>query len=325
MAQGELNGGIVTCPWHGWSFRCDTGHAADGNVCALTAYPVKIEDGQVLVSLRPPPRKNSTSSASPQVAPAAARNDDSAVALRVLEVIDETPDVKTIRLDNSTRPLKLHQAGQHVKVCVQGPAGPCWRSFTLSSPPTRRDVLEVTVKRNPGGVVSKVIHSLTPGVELTIKGPHGCFVFDPERHKEALVLVGAGSGVTPVMAILRTIHDLQLDLPVTLLYGCRGREDVIFARELDALRLRLAGFRMILTLSRPDPDWKGATGRISAAMLARHVPDPALSRYFLCGPGDLTPALKSWLLDHGVPAERIHSEQFGKAARPVQESSAAPF
>ena len=99
---------------------------------------------------------------------------------------------------------------------------------------------------------------------------------------------------------------------------------MIFARELAALRLRLANFRMILTLSHPDPDWKGATGRVGPAMLARHVPEPSLSRFFLCGPGDFTPVLKSWLLDHGVPAERIHSEQFRKPARQPPEASPVP-
>src|SRR5207248_7394298 len=109
------------------------------------------------------------------------------------------------------------------------------------------DVLEVTVKRNPAGIVSPAIHSLSAGADLTIQGPHGGFLFDPDQHKEPLVLAVAGSGVTPAMSILRTIHDLQLDVPVTLLYGCRARQDVIFARELEALRLRLARFRLVIT------------------------------------------------------------------------------
>jgi ferredoxin-nitrite reductase len=319
MAQGELAAGIVTCPWHGWAFHCQTGRAADDNGSTLQTYPVKIEGKHVLVSVGAaagaaasaaaigpgPAAKNSTNG----------KDDASAVSLRLLEIVDETPDVKTFRFDNSERRLPLHRPGQHVKVCVQGPSDPSWRSFTLSSPPTRPDVLEVTVKRNPGGIVSNALHALAVGSEVPIKGPQGAFVFDHSRHKESLVMAVAGSGVTPAMAILRTIADLQLDVPVTLLYGCRTRDDVIFARELDALRLSLANFRMILTLSRPGPDWNGATGRVVPAMLSRHVPDPALSRYFLCGPADFTPALKSWLLDHGVTDDRIHTEQFGKPAR----------
>jgi ferredoxin-NADP reductase len=116
-------------------------------------------------------------------------------------------------------------------------------------------VIEVTVKRNPDGIVSNAIHALEVGHTLTVKGPSGRYYFDPDVHREPLVLAVAGSGVTPAMAILRTILDRQLDVPVTLLYGCRTRADVIFAREIDALRLRLATLRAIVTLSQPDADW----------------------------------------------------------------------
>jgi ferredoxin-nitrite reductase len=304
MAQGDVVDGVVTCPWHGWAFHCETGRAADGNGCSLRTYPVKIEEGRVLVAAGS--RSNGTSGAP------ALGDDEYAVALRVVEVIHETPDVKTIKLDNSSRQVPVHQSGQHTKVCVPAPSGPTWRSFTISSPPTRPDVLELTVKRNPTGIVSNFIHALSAGAELKIKGPHGKFVFDPERHKEPLVLAVAGSGVTPAMSILRTILDLQLELPVTLLYGSRTRQDVIFADELDALRLRLATFRLVLTLSLPDARWNGSAGRVSPALLQRHVPEPASARYFLCGPGNFTDTLCRWLREHGVAADRIHSEQFGK-------------
>jgi ferredoxin-NADP reductase len=296
--------GIVTCPWHGWAFRSDDGRSADGNGCSLRTYPVKVEDGRILVAwppaavLVPPPGK-----------------DESAVSLRVVEVVAETPDTRTIRLDNSGRLVAVHKPGQHIKVGVQGPSGPAWRSFTISSPPTRPDVLEVTVKRNPSGIVSPAIHSLLPGMELLVRGPQGGFVFDPDSYREPLVLAAAGSGVTPAMSILRTIHDLQLDLPVTLLYGCRTLDDIIFARELEAMRLRLARFRMILTLSQPDPEWSGSVGRVTPALVARHIPEPAAARHFLCGPGDFVDRLSGWLRENGVVPERIHSERFGKSSR----------
>jgi ferredoxin-nitrite reductase len=326
MAQGDVVNGVVTCPWHGWAFHCNTGRAADGNGCALKSYPVKVEDGRILVGgiSTSVAVVGTPSSTSAVVAPTnlSVPGDDSAVSLRVIEVIQETPDVKTIKLDNSTRPLAMHRPGQHVKVCVPGPSGPTWRSFTLSSPPTRPDVLEITVKLNPSGVVSPLLHSLTSGSELTIKGPHGKFFLDTELHKEQIVLAVAGSGVTPAMSILRTVHDLQLDVPVTLLYGCRTRSDVIFARELDILRLRLANFRMVLTLSQPEATWNGSIGRIAPALLARHVPESTRARYFLCGPGGFSETFRNWLTERGVPADRVHSEQFGKSRQSAAPSAA---
>ncbi len=229
-------------------------------------------------------------------------------------MVQETADTRTIRLDNSAGGLTVHRPGQHLQVRAAGPTGPIWRSFTISSPPTRPDVIEVTVKRNPAGIASPAIHALGLGDELIVRGPRGRFVFDPEAHKEPLVLAAAGSGITPAMSILRTIHDLQLEIPVTLLYGCRTIDEVIFGRELDAMRLRLARFRLVLTLSRPGADWSGSVGRVTPALLARHVPEPAAARHFLCGPGDFVETLSAWLRQNGVTAESIHSERFGTSA-----------
>jgi nitrite reductase/ring-hydroxylating ferredoxin subunit len=219
MAEGQVVDGVVTCPWHGWAFHCDGGRAVDGNGCALKTYPVTLENGRVLVAVGGSRAVANGAAAVNSEGAVAAATDDGAVTLRVLEVVEEAADVKTIKLDNSRGLLPRHHPGQHVKVCVHGPAGPTWRSFTLSSAPTRPHVLDVTVKRNPAGIVSALLHTLGAGDDLKIKGPHGKFVFDPAQHKEPLVLAAAGSGITPAMSMLRTIHDLQIDLPVTLLYA----------------------------------------------------------------------------------------------------------
>ncbi len=302
MAQGEVSNGVVACPWHGWTFRTKDGSPTDGNTCALRSYPVKVEDGRLLVSV------------AGGVAPASSppKAEEPEVALKVIDVVEETHDTRTVRLDNAEGLIPVHRAGQHVKICASNGNGPTWRSFTLSSPPTRPGVIEVTVKRNPEGVVSNAIHALESGQMLTVKGPSGRYYFDPEAHREPLVLAVAGSGITPAMAILRTILDRQLDVPVTLLYGCRTRDDVIFAREIDALRIRLATLRAIVTLSRPDAEWSGPTGRVGPELVAEHVADPSSARYFLCGPGAMHDELTAWLTSRGVPADRVHTEMFGK-------------
>ncbi|MBX6311812.1 MAG: Rieske 2Fe-2S domain-containing protein [Isosphaeraceae bacterium] len=304
MAQGDVADGIVSCPWHGWAFRTSDGAAADGNGCRLRTYPTKVEAGRILVAW---------GAAAP--ARATTRKEQPELALKVIEVVEETHDTRTIRLDNTEGRFATHRAGQHLKVCVPGPSGPTWRSFTVSSPPTRPQVIEVTVKQNPDGVVSKALHTLQAGDTVIVTGPSGRFVFDPEAHREPLVLAVAGSGVTPAMSILRTIQDRQLDLPVTLLYGCRTEADIIFGRELEQLRLRLARLRLVITLSRPGPGWTGPVGRVSPELLARHVPEPMAARYYICGPGDMRETLSTWLAAQGVPADRIHFEVFGKARK----------
>jgi ferredoxin-NADP reductase/nitrite reductase/ring-hydroxylating ferredoxin subunit len=311
LAQGTVADGVVVCLWHGWAFHTSNGCSADGNGCHLKSHPARLENGRVLISW--------PADMPPATAPAAAA--ESEIALRVIDVVDETHDTKTLRLDNAEGRVRTHQAGQHVRVCVPGPAGPAWRSFTISSPPSRPTVVELTVKRNPGGVVSPALHTLQSGAMLTIKGPSGRFVFDPQAHPEPLVLAVAGSGVTPAMSILRLIDDRGLDRSVTLLYGCRTQDDIIFARELEALRLRLANLRTVITLSRPGSLWTGAAGRISSELLARHVEHPASARFYLCGPHGFREPLVSWLHERGVPDERIHFEVFGapKSALPARE------
>lgn len=300
MAQGEVSHGSVTCPWHGWSFRLKDGSAADGNGCRLRSYPTLVENGRVLVRLTTTGAK-----AAPGVEPE--------VALRVVEVIEETHDTRTVRLDNSEGRVRTHQAGQHVKVCVSRPEGSAWRSFTISSAPTRPEILEVTVKRNPDGVVSPALHTVKSGDMITVRGPSGRFYYDPAIHREPLVLAVAGSGVTPAMSILRTLRDRGLtDQPAVLLYGCRSEEDIIFGRELEALRAALPRVRQVITLSRPSAGWTGPIGRLEPALLAAHVADPIEARYYLCGPGDLRETLGRWLRERGVAADRIHWEQFGK-------------
>ncbi len=317
LVQGDVKNGAVSCPWHGWLFALKDGRAADANGCHIASYPVKVEAGRVLVDAARGVASGSGPAAADTSAPdvAAPRRDASEFTLRVLEIVDETHDVKTIRLDNADRRFPLHLPGQHVKLGLDVDGVRAWRSFTISSPPTRPNVLELTIKKNPQGVVSIAAHALRPGDSAHMRGPSGGFVFDPERHREPLVLAVAGSGVTPAMCILRVIHDLQLDNPVTLIYGSRAREDVIFRRELDQLRPRLAKFRMVVTLTRPDSLWTGAHGRVTPELVARHVPDLALARYFLCGPGEMRDTLIESLSALGVDPGRIHWEMFGKSTR----------
>ncbi len=237
------------------------------------------------------------------------------VDLPVLGNVSETSSVRTLQLDNAEGRVAPHRAGQHVKVRVEGPDGPVVRAFTLSSPPTRPDVLELTVKRNPDGIASRALHALRAGDRLAVSAPSGRFVFDPETHRESLVLVVAGRGVTPAISILRTIGDLGLDRSATLFQGCRTPDDLLFANELDRMAGAYPRLRVVATSSRPSAGWTGEVGRVGPALLDRYLTAIRASRFFLCGPGEMNGSIAAWLADRGVPADRIHVEMFGKADR----------
>jgi ferredoxin-NADP reductase len=219
--------------------------------------------------------------------------------------------VKTFRLDNADGAIPFDLPGKFLKICVDVEGRPTWRSFTVSSSPSRPQQIDLTIKRNPAGEVSRrLFDAVRAGAKLRVKGTQGGFCFDPARHTEPLVLVSAGSGVTPMMSIARYLADQNLDRPCTFLHGARKRCDILFDAECQSLAGREPWFKHVVSLSKPSIDWAGASGRITFDMIAAHAPQLSESRIFLCGPNEFMDCLKADLLAAGIPADRIHTEQF---------------
>jgi ferredoxin-NADP reductase len=157
----------------------------------------------------------------------------------------------------------------------------------------------------------------TVGMTVEAKGPFGHFCFDESKHRN-VVLIAAGSGITPMMAMLRYIDDLCLETTVTLLYAVRTRSDIIFESELEQLRSRLKDFRYHVVLSQPDAEWSGPRGHVSREWIEDTVKDTRSPYFFLCGPPAFMEASRGILAGLGVQAERIRQESFG---RPVPKSA----
>ncbi len=159
--------------------------------------------------------------------------------LRLTQIIDEAPDVRTFRFDNSAGLLPLDHPGKFVKICVPAESQEVWRSFTISSSPHVPEVVDLTIKRNPAGVVSRwLFEHAGAGDELKLSGPHGGFYFDHEQHTEPLVLVSAGSGITPMMSIARYWRARGLESPCTFFHGARTADDMLFHAECAQLAKR---------------------------------------------------------------------------------------
>ena len=160
-------------------------------------------------------------------------------------------------------------------------------------------------------------------VEAT--GPFGQFCLNPADRDKSLVLVAAGSGVTPMMAILRYIDDLCLKTQANLLYCVRTSRDIIFHDELNDLQKRLKNFRYHVLLSQPDAEWPGARGHISDEFICHAVPEIDDQVFFLCGPPLFMGAVRGILTDLGVSPERIRQETFrnsGAELKPLQSRAA---
>jgi ferredoxin-NADP reductase len=183
----------------------------------------------------------------------------------------------------------------------------------MSSTPSRPYTLEITVKRVPGGLVSNwLCDELKPGDELTVKGPAGkfsCF----QQPSDKLLLIGAGSGITPIMSMARWLMDTGADIDVDLLASFHSERDFIFRSEFDLMASRCNNIRTAFTISSDSADADGSegyTGRINTALINEFTPDVDNRHIFLCGPEAFMEAVKKMLRELDFPMENLHSESF---------------
>jgi ferredoxin-NADP reductase len=185
------------------------------------------------------------------------------------------------------------------------------RSYTISSSPTQRGYIEITPKRVKDGFVSAFLNDHA-AIGLTVEaiGPAGQFVFD-EHTERTIVLLAGGSGITPMISILRFIDDRCLGTDVTLVYTARNERDIIFRTEIERLRQSLRSFRCVIVLTQPDAGWTGLTGRIGSDLLLDVVNKQKEASFFLCGPEAFMNDMSASLAQLGVNQKRIKQEKFG--------------
>lgn len=238
--------------------------------------------------------------------------------LRVAAIFRETPDVLTFRLVDPTggpRPF-TYSAGQFLTLSVPIGQETVRRSYTIASSPTLQFALEITVKRESEGLVSRHLHdAVGVGDELSISAPGGHFTFTGQEH-DGIVLIAGGVGVTPMMSVIRYLTDRAWAGDIDLLYCCRTIEDVIFRRELEHLAERHTNLRVTTILSRPDDEgWRGPSGRITKELIQQRVPDIRMRRVHVCGPRPMMDAVKEMLEALAVPRDLVKTEAFGAAKR----------
>jgi ferredoxin-NADP reductase len=229
----------------------------------------------------------------------------------VVDSIEETPRVKSLVLRAPA--WAGHRAGQHVDIRLTAEDGyQVQRSYSIASAP-EDESLVLTVERLDDGEVSPyLVDELRPGDQLELRGPIGGYFAWDASAGGPLLLVGGGSGIVPLMAILRHRTASGSDAAVRLLASWQSAPDIIYASELDQLG-RLDGVEITHTLTRGAPEaWTGRTGRIDEAMLAEVGWKPADGPLnFVCGPTGLVEAVASGLVEIGHGPERIKTERFG--------------
>ncbi len=179
--------------------------------------------------------------------------------------------------------------------------------FSFSSSAMQNDRLELTVK-NLGDFTSQV-KDIQPGTRAYLDGPYGIFSID-NYPAESYVFIAGGVGITPVMSMLRTLADRRDRRPVILFYGSKTWEDATFQEEIDILKERM-NLTIVYVLEEPMDGWEGATGFITAELIAEHLPENRTEiYYFMCGPEPMMQAIGSALDRLGIMPDRIILEHF---------------
>jgi ferredoxin-NADP reductase len=240
------------------------------------------------------------------------RSPNAPFLLQLVQITQQTPDSKTLRFAVSGPRRFDALPGQFLTFGFLFDGKKEARCYSISSSPARSGYVEITPKRLNNGCVSTYLNDRASiGMTVEATGPFGQFCLNPADRDKSLVLVAAGSGITPMMAMLRYIDDLCLQTQATLLYCVRTSRDLIFHDELNELQKRLKTFRYHVSLSQPDDEWPGARGHITDEFICKAVPEIEDQVFFLCGPPLFMEAARRILTDLGVAAEQIRQETFG--------------
>ncbi len=234
------------------------------------------------------------------------------------KIILETPRVKTFRLANpdggevpfSYMPgqfltLNLYPGGKHTK-----------RSYTIASTPSRNDFIELTIKREEFGLISRHLHDeINSGALIKVEAPSGSFTFTGGE-SESIVLISGGVGITPLMSVVRYLTDNEWKGEIYLIMSHKTPDEYIFRDEIEGLEKRHSNLNVLVTMTEADGgDWPGGKGRINKEIIDVFVPNIIERRVHICGPVQMMEAVKTILTELGVPDDRIYIENFGTDKR----------
>ncbi|MBK6933460.1 MAG: ferredoxin--NADP reductase [Saprospirales bacterium] len=270
-------------------------------------------------------------------------------AIKVNNIVPETPDTVTLEfaIPDHLLPVFAYKQGQHITIRHELNGHEVRRSYSMSSSPVESR-FAVTVKKVAGGRMSTFLHDqLKAGDTLELAPPDGRFFtpLDPDKRRTYYIF-GAGSGITPLLSILKTTLEVEPMSSIFLLYGSRDEENIIFRDELERLSERYTGQLFVEhILSRPKKaasgnflglfkkytsNWAGKTGRIDGRAVGQYLDEnlphgpEGDCQYFICGPGNMAETVKAALLGRGTSSKLIHTEHFVNPTHIPGEFSAAP-
>ncbi len=230
----------------------------------------------------------------------------------VISTISLTQDMKEIRFKLIEPEILNQRAGQYIQMECPSDDGPVYRAYSIASPPSEPNIVEIIVRLVPDGIGSTYLHNLNVGDTVTLTGPYGEFVLN-EDPDVAMVCVGGGAGMAPMKNIIYTIYEKWPDRKCTLYFGCRNTYDTIYLDMFKEFKAVHPAFDYVYALSSPlgpEEKWDGETGFIHIAV-DKCMTDGDNSTAFLCGPPLMIDAVTKTLKTKGLADDDIFFDDFG--------------
>ncbi|WP_439500136.1 2Fe-2S iron-sulfur cluster-binding protein [Bosea sp. (in: a-proteobacteria)] len=231
----------------------------------------------------------------------------------LVEIRPETHDIKTFVFRPETGAL-AYQAGQSMTLKLSLDGETVHRTFSLASAPGRDETVAMTIKAHARGRATRFMHErLAVGDRIEARAPRGRFVI-AGRNGDHLALVSAGSGASPLMAMLRHLAATAPEADIAWLHAARTPADLLFGAELAELQRRMPNLKVAMLASQPEPGWFGFSGRLNRRLLSVAVPDFGRREVFCCGPAGFMDEARLIHAAEGGRRQPFHVEHFGAVA-----------
>lgn len=244
--------------------------------------------------------------------------------LECCAVVPEAPDVATISFVSPSGAWFRYLPGQFLTLELPVPGGPVWRTYTISSSPSRPMTLAITVKAGRESIGTRwMFDHLRPGMRLRVRGPAGIFTL-PVRARDKYLFISAGAGITPSLSMTNYLYDRGLGQDVVLVNCARRPAEIICRRRLEMMAARVPSLKLHFIVEEDDPFevWTGYRGRLNQLMIGLVASDYLERQVYCCGPEPFMRAVREMLIALGFDMANYHQESF---AQPVETEAEAPL
>ncbi|MCQ0971037.1 hybrid-cluster NAD(P)-dependent oxidoreductase [Paracoccus sp. TK19116] len=241
--------------------------------------------------------------------------------LECCAIVPEAPDVATFSFVSPSGALFRHKPGQFLTLELPVPGGTVWRTYTISSSPSRPLGISITAKAQGDSIGTRwMMDNLKPGMRLKASGPAGIFTL-PVRERKKYLFISAGSGVTPSLAMTTYLYDRGTEIDVNFINCARRPSEIIARQRLEQMASRVPSIKLSFIVEEDDPYrvWTGFRGRLNQVMLGLIASDYLDREVYCCGPEPFMAAVREMLIALGYDMDRYHQESFEKPVETVAE------